>query len=535
MTPNQPENPFTNPKFLIAIVATFIGLWGWQYYMNKTYPPQVAPVNPVTTNAATNPATAGGTNTATTVASGATPATANANAQASISAAAEEKEFTFENEKAKWIISSNGMGLKTFIIKDYKDRQGKNIEFTSVENIFALYANNKKIAFNLTQVSDAEYKGEATVEGKKITRVVKFDTQKLFFESNTTFETGLQNIQFSMDEKKLIVKGANFLMPSFEKQDFLFKEVDKIKTEHISGVKEGETHSASANNVSLAAIGTQYFTIAAIDKSEVAPSANMNVAGQLAKLDLRYDLVNSQVKTLNQIYYVGAKDTDILKAIDPVMLEVMDYGMFGFIAKPLLILMRFLHKVLGNWGLAIIGLTLVVRLIMLPFNILSFKSSRAMQKIQPLLKEVRERYKADPLEVNRRTMAIMKENKANPLSGCLPMLIQIPVFFALWKTIGSSVEIYQQPFFGWIHDLSSHDPFFVIPVLMGITMFFQQKLTPTTMDPMQQKILNFMPIIFGVFMLSLPSGLTLYQFISALFGVIQQYFLLKDKSAAKAA
>ncbi len=118
----------------------------------------------------------------------------------------------------------------------------------------------------------------------------------------------------------------------------------------------------------------------------------------------------------------------------------------------------------------------------------------------------------------------------DPVSGCLPMLIQIPIFFALWKTIGSSIELYQQPFFGWITDLSAHDPYFVLPVLMGITMFFQQKLTPTTMDPTQAKILNFMPIIFCIFMLSLPSGLTLYNFISALFGVIQQYFLLRDKS-----
>jgi YidC/Oxa1 family membrane protein insertase len=139
------------------------------------------------------------------------------------------------------------------------------------------------------------------------------------------------------------------------------------------------------------------------------------------------------------------------------------------------------------------------------------------------------------MQVNRETMALMKQNNANPLSGCLPMLIQIPIFFALWRTIGSSIEIYQQPFFGWITDLSSHDKFFVLPVLMGITMFFQQKLTPTTMDPAQQKILNFMPIIFGVFMLSLPSGLTLYNFVSALFGVTQQYFLLKDKSAVKTA
>ena len=323
-------------------------------------------------------------------------------------------------------------------------------------------------------------------------------------------------------------------MPSFEKQEFLYREGDKIKTEQISTVKEGESLTKSASVVSLAAMSTQYFAMAFVDKSQTAPSLNMTVLGPEARMIANYDLTNSQVTNLTQLYYVGAKSTDILKQIDPLMPEVMDLGMFGFIAKPLLVLMRLLHDGLGNWGLAIIGLTIIVRLVLLPFNILSFKSSRSMQKIQPLLKDVRERYKSDPLKVNRETMAIMKEHKANPLSGCLPMLIQIPIFFALWKTIGSSVEIYQQPFFGWISDLSVHDPLFVIPVLMGVTMFFQQKLTPSTMDPAQQKILNFMPIIFTVFMFSLPSGLTLYNFVSALFGVIQQYFLLKDTSAKAA-
>lgn len=525
---NQTENPFTNPKFLIAIIITFVGLFGWQYYMNKTYPQQAAGVIVQKTAATTDSAVAPKSTEA--VQAAQTPA-----ATIAPTAAVEEKEFRYEDDKVSWVLSSNGMGLKNFVVKNYKDRHGKQVEFTSVENIFSLSANGKKVPFNLTQISDVEFKGEAVVENKKIERVIKFDKNRLFFESNTAFEPGLQKLNISFDEKKMVAKSTNFLMPSFEKQDFLYKEIDKIKTESVTAVKDTDVLNKSISHVSLAAIGTQYFTLAAIDKSEMTPSLNMTVQNQVAKADLHYDLTNSQVKNLNQVYYIGAKDTDILKAIDPAMLEVMDYGMFGFIAKPLLILMRFLHQVLGNWGLAIIGLTLIVRLILLPFNILSFKSSRAMQKIQPLLKDVRERYKADPLEVNRRTMAIMKEHKANPLSGCLPMLIQIPIFFALWKTIGSSVEIYQQPFFGWIHDLSSHDPFFVIPVLMGITMYFQQKLTPTTMDPAQQKILNFMPIIFGVFMLSLPSGLTLYNFVSALFGVTQQYFLLKDKSAAKAA
>ncbi len=517
-TPN--ESPFSNPKFLIAIAATFLGLWGWQYYMNKTYP-QVAIVSkPVVTQVAP-------------VAGAAAVAIALSGTATTSAEAVTEKTFSYEDEDVRWIVTSNGLGIKDFELKKYKDRHGKQIEFLS-DKIFALVINNQKVMFNVTPETNVDFRGEAVVEGKKITRTLRYDKSKMSFTSKTELEHGFQSAAFVIEEKKMLSGGTSMFMPSFERQEFLYREGDKIKTEHISAVKENESLNKTAAGVSLASIGTQYFTMALVDKSEILPSLAMTVQGQEARLAAIYDLSAAQVKTLDQVYYVGAKRTEILKPIDPLMPEVMDYGIFGFIAKPLLVLMKLMHDLLGNWGLAIIGLTLVVRLVLLPFNIMSFKSSRAMQKIQPLLKETRERYKSDPLKVNRETMALMKEHKANPLSGCLPMLIQIPIFFALWKTIGSSVEIYQQPFFGWIQDLSAHDPFFVIPVLMGITMFFQQKLTPTTMDPAQQKILNFMPIIFTVFMFSLPSGLTLYNFVSALFGVVQQYFLLKDRSAKAA-
>lgn len=523
---NQNESPFSNPKFLVAIVVTFLCLWGWQYYMNKTYPP-------VTQTVPQNKAAAPTPQDATTPAMAA-PGGQTKPANLIAAAATEEMLFKFEDENVQWQLSSNGMGLKSLVLKKYKGRDQKQIEFLSNDNIFSLYANNQKLNFNVTKISDVEYRGEAQVDGKKITRNILFNKDKGHFESTLEFDPGLQNITVSLDEKKLAHTKKSFFMPSFDRQDFLFREGGKVVTEHISTLSETDNLDKRANSVTLASISTQYFTTAIIDKSDMVPGLNMKVQGQEAKMQLTYDLANSQIKTLKQIYYVGAKNTDVLKQIDPLMPEVMDYGMFGFISKPLLKLMRLLHDLLGNWGLSIIGLTLIVRVFLLPFNIMSFRSARAMQKIQPLLKEIRERYKGDPLKVNRETMALMKDHKANPLSGCLPMFIQIPIFFALWKTIGSSVEIYQQPFFGWIQDLSSNDPLFVIPVLMGITMFFQQKLTPTTMDPAQQKILNFMPIIFTVFMFSLPSGLTLYNFVSALFGVVQQYFLLQDK-AAKAA
>ncbi|HEY8270445.1 MAG TPA: membrane protein insertase YidC, partial [Pseudobdellovibrionaceae bacterium] len=142
--------------------------------------------------------------------------------------------------------------------------------------------------------------------------------------------------------------------------------------------------------------------------------------------------------------------------------------------------------------------------------------------------------KDDPMALNRETMAVMKEHKANPIGGCLPMLLQIPVFFALYRVIGSSIELYHSPFFGWITDLSAPDKFFVLPILMGGTMFLQQKMTPTTMDPAQAKIMAFLPLVFTLFMLQLPSGLTLYMTVSAIFGIVQQYIFLKDSKKVTA-
>jgi YidC/Oxa1 family membrane protein insertase len=196
--------------------------------------------------------------------------------------------------------------------------------------------------------------------------------------------------------------------------------------------------------------------------------------------------------------------------------------------------MKAFYTVVGNWGLAIICLTLLVRLCVLPFAMMSAKSMKAMQKIQPLLQTLREKYKDDPMALNRETMALMKEHKANPIGGCLPMLLQIPVFFALYRVIGSSIELYHSPFYGWIHDLSSADKFYVLPILMGGTMFLQQKMTPTTMDPAQAKIMAFLPLIFILFMLQLPSGLTLYMTVSAIFGIVQQFFFLRDSKKATA-
>lgn len=521
---DQNPSPFGNPRFVFSIILVFLFLWGWQYYVGKKYPPVVA--KPVA-------AAVQGANSEVGSQSGAmvgSPASGTTLTNP-FSASAQEKSFSYEDDQIKWQISSIGMGLSGYDLKTYVDKDKKPIIFGLEDKSFSTAVDDNTVPFELSKISDTQYVGTATINGINIKKSITFIKETSSFESEIDFEGTPKTISYSLAEKKHKTGGGNFLTPSFEKQDFLYKDSEKVKTEHISGVKEGESLSKHATNVTLATMGTQYFTQGFVDKSDILPSIDMNVAGNQAKMKIYYDLKDSKVTKLKSKFYIGPKLINNLQKIDPLLPEVMDYGIFGFIAKQLLNLMKFLHGILGNWGLAIIALTLVMRLIMLPFNIVSFKSARAMQKIQPQLAAIREKYKSDPLQVNRETMALMKQHNANPLSSCLPMLIQIPVFFALWRTIGSSIEIYQQPFFGWITDLSSHDHFFVLPVLMGATMFLQQKLTPTTMDPMQAKILNFMPIIFSVFMLSLPSGLTLYNFVSALFGVTQQYFLLKDNKA----
>ncbi len=508
------ESPFSNPKFLLVLAITFLSLWGWQYYLNKKYPP--APAVVASGPPAVPAPEAGAPKSAEILKGEANPLAI--------------QKFDYADESVKFSISSLGFSFVDFQLNDYKNHEGQQIQFAHNDSLYTIQHRGKPVHFQVTASEDKlVYTGVATVEGKEVTRVLKYDKELKSFVSTILIPEGLDQLEYILVQDKIKPKSSSFLMPSFDHQDFVYIDgAGKTHSERITSVKDTETMDKTANAVSVASVGSQYFVAAFVNKSDIAPKIANKVAGAKATLSIEYDLKNVKVSELKQIFYMGAKKTETLQKIDPTLPEVLNYGMFGFISKILLLLMKFIHSFVGNWGVAIILLTIVVRSVLLPFNLMSFRSAQAMQKIKPKMDEVKVRYKNDPVRMNKETMALMKENNANPLSGCLPMLLQIPIFFAFFATISTSVELYQQPFFGWIHDLSSYDPLFILPILMGVTMFFQQKLTPTTMDPMQAKILNFMPLIFTLFMVTLPSGLTLYNFISALFGVTQQYFLLKD-------
>ncbi len=247
----------------------------------------------------------------------------------------------------------------------------------------------------------------------------------------------------------------------------------------------------------------------------------------VAKLVIDQSQMNAQFVNisdeLNFKLTFTKKEYDRLVSMGNQLHNAVDFGFFSILAVPILRLLQFFYNLIPNWGIAIILLTLVIRFITFPLQFKSLKSMNKMQKIQPDLAKIREKYKEDPQRLQKESMELFKRSGANPISGCLPLLLQMPIFFAFYQVLSHSVELVDAPFYFWIADLSTKDPYYVLPFLMAASMFVQQKITPSvSADPMQKKVLMFMPLIIGFIMKDLASGLNLYIFVSTLLGIIQQ-------------
>jgi len=224
--------------------------------------------------------------------------------------------------------------------------------------------------------------------------------------------------------------------------------------------------------------------------------------------------------------YIGPKDHVVLTAIDPKLTDVIEYGFFTFISRPLFKLLQFLHEMIGNWGWAIVCMTLLIRLVLFPLTYKGMVSMNKLKALGPKIKELKEKYKGDKQKLNTHTMELYKKHGANPMGGCLPMILQIPVFFAIYRVLQNAIELKGAPWIFWIHDLAVMDPYYILPVAMGVTMFWQQRVTPNNFtDPMQEKIMKFLPLIFTFFFVTFPAGLTLYWFTNNLFSIAQQYYV----------
>ena len=226
--------------------------------------------------------------------------------------------------------------------------------------------------------------------------------------------------------------------------------------------------------------------------------------------------------------WFGPKVADLLEAYEPRLSETQDLGMFSVISKPLFLVMKSIESALGNWGLAIIVLTLLIKLIFYPLTKQAAIAQNRMKKLQPEMNKIKEKFKDDQRRQQQEIMRFMGTHKVNPAKGCLPILPQIPVFIAFYRLLSTSIELRQAPFYGWISDLSVADPYFITPIFLGLTMLVQQKLMPTTgLDKTQERIMMMLPLVFSIMMLTLPAGMVLYMLTNTVVSIAQQQWLNK--------
>jgi YidC/Oxa1 family membrane protein insertase len=291
-------------------------------------------------------------------------------------------------------------------------------------------------------------------------------------------------------------------------------------------IEDGDAKVESVNNAIITAGFDRYYTTLFFSKTPfeaiVTPDDNKNPI-----LFIKSD------KNLNLIGYIGPKYVDTLRSINPELVDVVQYGVGTFFARNLFLVLDFLYKLVGNWGVAIILLVILVRLLLFPLTFRGMVSMYKLKELAPKMKQIQERYKNDPQKLQMHMMKLYKEHNVNPLGGCLPLLLQIPIFYGIYKLLLYSIEL-KGAHFLWIKDLSEMDPYFILPVLMGITMYIHQKLTPTNFqDPMQEKVFKFLPVIFTIMMATFPAGLVLYWTTNNILSILQQWIINKVMEGKK--
>jgi YidC/Oxa1 family membrane protein insertase len=539
----EQKQPFEG-RTLIVIALCILIWWAWQDHLQKKYPAALKPLNSKTETAKA-PGTTEGAPAGEQALKSAPAAAPTGSAAIAVPTkpAGEEKKWELNTDHMQVVVSSYGGKISILRLKNYTDRKDQPVTLLSEEVPGFLLTGAEGVPglenlnYQIKPLGDTAVELTAAAQGLQIKKTLQFVPQdyqikaKMEFSGNTA---AITRVYVDVVQTKPVVGTPTSKMQSMmslgfvhDMQEYFFNHGTKTSRELVP--EEGELRK-NYPQTHFAAVGTRYFTTMLYNRSNVLPDGHAIHEGKNSALRLSYPVLdrNSPI-TVAMDLYAGPKSIPDLKKLDDSASSVIDYGFFSFLAFPMLKLMRWFYGILGNYGFAIIALTLLVRMLTFPFTYVSFKSMKGMQKIQPQLTRLKEIYKDNNQALQQETFKLMREHKVNPMGGCLPIFLQLPVFIALYQVLQNSIELYHAPFGWWIKDLSEKDPFFVLPVLMGIAMFLQQKMTPTTMDPAQAKIMLFMPIMFTFLMLGLPSGLTLYMFVSTMFGIIQQIYMMRDK------
>jgi len=531
------EQQDLNKRLILALALSFFVFVGYSYL----FPPAQQQVVEQTANSTTPSVT-----------SPETPAAAQA-----APAVATQKEnnapVTTANVKLLATVTSNTykMNIDQFgrisqyeLLEDkYKDKEGKNLNILGAQEVKPL-----EIRFSDVKLNEEAFKTPYTYSGSREVDVRSAaQTLTLTQTLSTVTVTKKLTIQptgaYTIDVTTS-VPAAYFITPGHRPmadtsmymlvRGALVKGTDGVILTVQDGKAEGDE---TVKNAKIASAFDRYVATMFYDFDK-----GMNVS-ILKQTDDNPLIFVEGKQNLHLGGYIGPKEYHTLKAINPELTDTIEFGFFTFLSKPFFKVLLWIHGLIGNWGWAIILFTLLVKLTLFP---LSYKGMMSMQKLKdlaPKMKDLKEKYKGDPAKLNAQMMEMYKKNGANPMGGCLPMILQIPVFFALYRVLLNADELQGAPWIhGWIENLAIADPYYILPVLMGVSMWFQQKITPNNFtDPLQEKIFQWFPVIMaGMFIIMpFPSGLVLYWVTNNLFTIGQQYVInnayQKHKAAAVAA
>ena len=464
----------------------------------------------------------------------------------------EGKSVVVETPLYKAVLNTDGGVLEHFVLKEYRetiDQDALNIDLVTPESLNRAPLG---ISWNRTPAwSDGTWgfrgtdlnltgqeQGTLTFTGQlgsvTFVRTLSFNADRYEIEEtievvNTTQAQVTGELDFSLASTGLSSKDDRY-----NQNLVAFLSAQGLEEENDQDDLETGLTLPPGNALQWAGIENNYFILA------LAPiNGDMGIKAKLDndvyRLLVGQNLIiePGQSQSLSCTYYLGPKKNSAMAHSPNDLKRSIHYGWFDVIAKPLIVGLNFLHAYVGNYGIAIIILTIIIKILFWPLSQKSYKSMEKMKKIQPLMAQVREKYKDDRDQMNKEVMQLYKSHKVNPAGGCLPMLLQIPVFFALYQALLGAIELRHAAFIPhlpftdivWLADLSAKDPFYITPIIMGATMFLQQKMTPTAGDPTQAKIMLFMPIIFTFIFLSFPSGLVLYWMVNNILSIAQQWMI----------
>lgn len=438
------------------------------------------------------------------------------------SAGPQSKPFTLlqDNPAAQYVANSS------LLVLDKQSTQSVNIPYKTTARYYTLQPNQETLVVALS--------GE-TAQGLQVTK--QFTFKRGSYLLNVAYQidnnqddktwTGYLNTQLlrsSPQEDKSSLfhmgsfTGASYSVPGQHRYKKLtFKDMNKANL-------DVETRGG------WVAMQQHYFLTAWIPDSSSTHRLYTRTQGDnytIGQVSAPIVVSPHQSQSIQTQLYLGPELTDVLKAIAPGLDLTVDYGWLWFISQVLFTVMKAIYSVVGNWGWSIVLVTLLIKLAFFKLQAKSFKSMARMRHLQPKMNALRERYGNDKAKLSQATMELYRQEKVNPLGGCLPMLIQIPVFIALYWVLIESVQLRHAPFILWITDLSAADPYHVLPIIMGLSMLIQQKLNPAPPDPMQAKVMMFLPVVCTIIFLNFPAGLVLYWTVNNTLAILQQWYILR--------